>query len=200
MKRRQVDNSSSSSGSEDDETDSSQRSYTFCFGAQVPAPCLQRELSQLPSSTREKAGKDVYGVSGHVNIPLERLDDLQAEIDKLEDKHAYEMALEMSPEFVTCTKFRMSFLRCTEGSAKMAAKRIARHFQTKLDLFGREKLVKTIELDDFDEYDWEALRSGGFQVLSQKDNAGRPILFGRYTCMKYREINNMVRPKCDAWI
>ena len=53
--------------------------------------------------------------------------------------------------------------------------------------------MKDIELSDLDEYDMEALRSGGFQVLPKRDLAGRNVLFGRYTAMRYREIKNMVR-------
>lgn len=147
----------------------------------------------MPTASRERAGQDLLGVGEEIEIPLERLDELQERIDSLDDnKAAYDLAMEMSPEYAMDPRLRMAFLRSVDGSAKKASKRFIRHFQTKLELFGREKLVKHIELSDLDDYDLEALRSGGFQVLPTKDRGGRPILFGRYTCMKYRSIDNMV--------
>jgi hypothetical protein len=191
MKRRKAGNNYHSSSNEEDEGNVS----NYRFGAAETVPCLQRELKQMSAASRELAGQDVHGVAERIDIPFERLEELQEQIDNLEDKAAYDLALEMSSEYVTSPEFRMAFLRSVDGSVKQAAKRVTRHFQTKLDLFGEDKLVKNIELSDFDVYDLEALHSGGFQVLPVKDRAGRPILFGRYTCMRYREIKNMVRGK-----
>jgi hypothetical protein len=67
-------------------------------------------------------------------------------------------------------------------------------------LFGENKLVKDITLDDLDEYDMEALESGGFQVLAEKDLAGRSVLYGRYTSMRYRTIDNMLRALWYIWM
>ncbi|KAL3919718.1 MAG: hypothetical protein SGILL_003614 [Bacillariaceae sp.] len=92
------------------------------------------------------------------------------------------------------------FLRATEGDCKKAAKRLVRHFATKRRLFGDEKLVKDITLSDLDEHDMESLESGGFQVLAERDLAGRSVLFGRYTCMKYRTIDNMLRALWYIWM
>jgi hypothetical protein len=92
------------------------------------------------------------------------------------------------------------FLRATEGDVKKAAKRLTRHFKTKLRLFGEDKLVQDIVLDDLDEDDMESLKSGGFQVLSKRDAAGRSILFGRYTAMKYKSIDNMLRALWYIWM
>ena len=164
----------------------------FCFGgAEMPA-CLTRELNNMPMPSREQVGHDIFGISEVNDIPMDAIEQMEQEIKKVKRKAAYELAMDLSPEYVTHPRRALSFLRAVEGDPKRGAKRLIRHFETKLELFGADKLVKDIELSDFDPYDMEALRSGGFQVLPQKDRAGRPILFGRYTCMKYREIKNMV--------
>jgi hypothetical protein len=141
---------------------------------------------------QEQASKDMYGINGAAEITDEALLIFQDEIQKIPEKSAYDTAMNMSSSYVQDKRFRLMFLRACQGDAKKAAKRITRHFSTKENLFGREKLVKDIELSDLDEYDMEALESGGFQVLPKRDLAGRNVLFGRYTAMKYREIKNMV--------
>lgn len=170
------------------------QSSSFLFGGNSTAVCLTRELSNLPMPTRERVSQDMYGLSDddQDKITPQSLDLFETEIQKIEEKTAYDLAEKMSPDYVRNQRFRLMFLRACQGDSRKSAKRITRHFATKLKLFGVEKLVKDIEVSDLDEFDMEALRSGGFQVLPQRDLAGRSVLFGRYTAMRYREINNMV--------
>ncbi|MGK3736265.1 MAG: hypothetical protein ACI8RD_006527 [Bacillariaceae sp.] len=114
--------------------------------------------------------------------------------------YAYRLAVSKSSSYVHQSQFRLMFLRCTEGNVKKAAKRILRHFKTKLHLFGEDKLVRDIVLDDLNDNDMESLLSGGFQVLKDRDAAGRSVLFGRYTSMKYRTIDNMLRALWYIWM
>jgi hypothetical protein len=188
---------------------------------------MLREAARLTSEQQQKIGRDLLGIAAdRVDVPESAVWELHEEISKLVradggtnngnriDQHrstetaaaaatsitgAFQLAMELDPEYATSRRLSLAFLRSVEGSAKRAAKRYVRHFTTKLDLFGRDKLCKDIELSDLDEYDMEALESGGFQVLDQKDRAGRPILFGRYTCMKYRSVTNMVRALWYVW-
>jgi len=122
------------------------------------------------------------------------------ELQALVPYHAYRLALSQNPSYVRNPEFRLMFLRATEGDSKKAAKRLTRHFKTKLRLFGEEKLVRDIVLDDLGEDDMEALKSGGFQVLAKRDAAGRSVLFGRYTSMKYKAIDNMLRALWYIWM
>jgi hypothetical protein len=152
-----------------------------------------REVKLMPTFRQEAASKDVLGIPNAEEISPELISEVWEHIYHLEETPAWDLAVQMDKEYTMSPKRAMAFLRSVGGKPKQAAKRLARHFQVKLDLFGVTKLVKDIELSDFDEYDMEALYSGGFQVLPSKDRAGRPILFGRYTLMKYREVKNMVR-------
>jgi hypothetical protein len=143
---------------------------------------------------QEEARKDVLGISPAIDISPEMIAQVWEHIRDVEDTAAWDLALQMNREYTMSSERAMSFLRSVGGKPKKAAKRLTRHFATKLELFGVSKLVKDIEIStDFDEYDMEALESGGFQVLAEKDRAGRPILFGRYTLMRYKEVKNMVR-------
>ena len=80
------------------------------------------------------------------------------------------MALELDSDYATSPKLLMSFLRAVEGQPKQAAKRLARHFETKLDLFGRDKLVKDIEISDLDEYDmiWRPFDREAFKCCRRR--------------------------------
>mmetsp|Transcript_8574 Transcript_8574/g.21078 ORF Transcript_8574/g.21078 Transcript_8574/m.21078 type:complete len:491 (-) Transcript_8574:216-1688(-) len=122
------------------------------------------------------------------------------ELQALVPYHAYKLALSRNPNYVKDPEFRLMFLRATEGDTKKAAKRLTRHFKTKLRLFGEDKLGRDIVLDDLSDDDMEALKSGGFQVLKKRDAAGRSVLFGRYTSMKYKHIDNMLRALWYIWM
>jgi hypothetical protein len=192
----------------------------FCFGLhEQQPPCLQRETARLSSQQQQKIGNDLLGIEDDLSIkdvPLSSVQELHDEIRKLVQHEsgnasdsglastttstsAFQLAMEIDSEYAFSQRLSLAFLRSVEGSTKRAAKRYLRHFTTKLDLFGRDKLCKDITLSDLDEYDVEALESGGFQVLEHNDRAGRPVLFGRYTCMKYRSVQNMVRALWYVW-
>ena len=68
------------------------------------------------------------------------------------------------------------FLRSDEFEADKAAARMVTYFENKRLLFGEEKLVKKLTVDDLTPDDLEELRSGFFQQLPQKDMRGRPII------------------------
>ena len=193
-----------------DEDEVPVRAANFCFGQPVDqAPCLQREVVSLSDSQVQKIGQDLIGLgdASRVDVPETAVAKLYEEVQRLvrtdtagSSTAAFQLACELDMDYaMNNRKLALSFLRSVEGSVKRAAKRYVRHFSTKLDLFGRDKMCKDITLADFDEYDMEALESGGFQVLKERDRGGRPILFGRYTCMKYRSVNNMVRALWYVW-
>ena len=182
-------------------------SSDFCFSSSnVSAiPCLSREMSKLSLASQEKVVQDILGIA-HTSCTTtstaessreddnQSLKQLQEELNliSLEDKKAYSMVVSQNSAFALRPDFQRMFLRAAQGDAKRAAKRLVKHFETKLQLFGIEKLGKDITLDDLSEDDMEALESGGFQVLKRPDIAGRSVLLGRYTSMKYKSIDNMV--------
>jgi hypothetical protein len=94
---------------------------------------------------------------------------------KLADKDAYDLAEAMNPEYVRSKEFLLKFLRADHFVAKNAALRLARHFQAKLDLFGRYKLAQDIVQDDLDEDDMAVLYDGSNQMMPMRDRAGRAV-------------------------
>jgi hypothetical protein len=48
------------------------------------------------------------------------------------------------------------------------------HFEVKLEVFGKDKLVRDILISDLDPV---ALKSGYIQLLARRDRAGRALLF-----------------------
>lgn len=191
----------------------------FCIGGSSictsqSTPCLARELRQLDVPSREQVLQDVYGLTETlVEVHSDLLNDLDQTVEDLLNKHrtdgelvpnsdmaAYLLACDMDAAYVHNDVFRVKFLRAAQGNCKQAAKRLTRHFHTKLRLFGQDLLVKDITLDDLDEDDMEALRSGGFQCLPDRDLQGRSVLFGRYTAMRYKTINNMLRALWYIWM
>jgi len=169
------------------------------FSGAILPDCLVRESRQMTPTRQVDARKDVLGISPVLDVSLEMIAQVWEHVHELEDKSGWDLAVQMDPQYAKSSERVMSFLRSVGGNPKQAARRLVRHFDTKLDLFGPTKLVKDIEIStDFSADDMAALESGGFQVLREKDRGGRPILFGRYTLMKYREIKNMVRLRLIA--
>ncbi|VEU35002.1 unnamed protein product [Pseudo-nitzschia multistriata] len=160
---------------------------------------FEEAIVSLLEKSDSKASSSVPAPSGTGGGSLPITDSVP-ELQSLVPYHAYRLALSMSPSYVKNPEFRLMFLRATEGDVKKAAKRLTRHFKTKLRLFGEDKLVRDIVLDDLSEDDMESLKSGGFQVLSKRDAAGRSVLFGRYTSMRYKTIDNMLRALWYIWM
>mmetsp|Transcript_54327 Transcript_54327/g.131854 ORF Transcript_54327/g.131854 Transcript_54327/m.131854 type:complete len:598 (-) Transcript_54327:64-1857(-) len=90
---------------------------------------------------------------------------------------AYEMALGQSRSYVENEDFRLAFLRAESFDAKLATERFVKFFEGKLHYFGPDKLTKTITLDDLDSDAQKVIKSGHFQFLTQRDRAGRVVLF-----------------------
>jgi hypothetical protein len=74
---------------------------------------------------------------------------------------------------------------------------MCKYFEHKLELFGADKLVKRITLEDMNEDDMAAGRTGAVTILPQKDQAGRSILFTHPTRYAFKHWKNQVRDKLE---
>ena len=143
---------------------------------------IAKQMMNLSVADREKVYMDVHGVKEVGPHETEEainagLDAMQLEIDKIEDKDAYELARSKDPHYVEDRFLRLAFLRTEFFDARNAAIKMVRHFQHKLDLFGREKLHMDIVQDDLESEAIDALYSGrAAQFLDTRDRAGRYIL------------------------
>jgi len=142
---------------------------------------LTEELNALSVEEREKVFDDIHGVSEaqeetpeFVALCIEKLN---AELKAVPKKrrHALDRAFFLKPNLDKDNKFKLMFLRADNYDAFKSARRMSQYFTDKLELFGEEKLVKKITLDDLTEEDMEVFNTGFFKVLDEKDSVGRTI-------------------------
>jgi hypothetical protein len=141
---------------------------------------LAQEMAQLSVEEREKALEDVHGIARAVDEPLDYVETsfalLEEELSKItSNKAAYDLAKLQSKEYVSSEKLQLMFLRADSFDACKAASRMVRFFDEKYKLFGAEKLTKDIVLADLDPGDITVLDKGIYQVLPEKDCAGRKV-------------------------
>jgi hypothetical protein len=140
---------------------------------------IARQMSRLSVQDREKAYMDVHGVCDLVEETPEMVEgglvQLESEILLLNDTAAYDLAASMDPSYTRNRDFRISFLRTEFFDSRRAALRLIRHFQMKLEIFGRDRLAMDITQDDLDKDAMDTLYRGNARFLSATDRAGRII-------------------------
>ena len=160
---------------------------------------LAKELNELSLQEREAIMDDIHGVSRFAEETPElvesKLIELDDAIDKMykKKKISYDRALFLSPTRVRDKKFRIMFLRADLWDVQKAARRLVKHFEYKSVLFGADKIVKTITMNDLDEDDMESLLTGSFQFAKSKDRAGRTVLLVTQSAYKFKSWINQVR-------
>eukprot|EP00980_Cylindrotheca_fusiformis_P029854 scaffold23953_cov127-Cylindrotheca_fusiformis.AAC.1 len=136
-------------------------------------------MSRLSHQERQLGQEDLHGVSAEI---VEDFDEIETALQQLDGhlnsfKHgtAYETAERMKSDYVSNRDFRIMFLRGNRYDTKTSTFQMIRFFETKLQLFGIEKLVQDVTLRDLDEDDRNALQDGSRQILPQADRANRRI-------------------------
>jgi hypothetical protein len=184
-------------------------------GRPTPDSILSAKLSNMSIEERSDGLNDLHGIADIRNETPEVLNQKSHEMSRalltaiaslsVEDSLAYREAVTMSPEYVDGLKIR--FLRAEHGyDSQNAAHRMIKFFDHKKGLFGKDKLVQDITLQDLGAEATDALRRGLFQVLHQRDRAGRPIfycqalvnmLFPMKACVSpRRRSENKIRLRC----
>eukprot|EP00980_Cylindrotheca_fusiformis_P014666 scaffold3987_cov134-Cylindrotheca_fusiformis.AAC.16 len=156
--------------------------------------------SQLNAEQTLSAQEDMYGVVRQVP-EQEQPEKLRAMLQilrarmgavKLKRGTAYEIAERIDRTYVDHEGFLLQFLRANKYDPEQAAKQIIRFFNVKLELFGREKLVKDITLDDLDDDDQHCLNNGSNQVAQTE---GRHIFVCLPGLRQFRRLNNELRAR-----
>ncbi len=169
---------------------------------EIPTPnemdrIIAKEMTDLSLQEREKAENDVHGVgtNGQEDPMLLQagLLQLQHHLDSMKRGTVYEVAESLDSNYVHEHNFRLMFLRADRYNPKEAAERMIRFFDLKKNLFGTEKLVKNITMEDLSDDDMETLRSGYMQLPSFWDMAGRTLLVGMLKLRKMKSEMNAVR-------
>jgi hypothetical protein len=154
---------------------------TECPTQAEASAMLANEMNQLSVEEREKVFADIHGIAPILDEPQEVIEAclalLEKELTNIPNKAAYDLACSMSKEYTSSNKIRLMFLRAESFDPYKAASRMVGFFAEKYKLFGADKLTKDIVLADLDPDDIATLENGSFQVLPEKDSAGRKVFF-----------------------
>jgi hypothetical protein len=167
---------------------------------------LAKELNELSVQERERVMEELHGVADVIRETPELVhtscERLNKELQKLSKakRRALDRALFLKPSLEMDIPFKLLFLRADSFDAAKAAVRMCKYFQHKLELFGEDKLVKKITLEDMNEDDMAAVRTGAVAILPQKDQAGRLIWFINQTHYDFKHWKNQVTEKPDISI
>ena len=156
------------------------------------------ELARLSMQERDEVLQDIHGVS---DVQKEDPPFVQRCFDDLEEalslipvieKLAYLQAKDLDESYTSNEDFLLMFLRANSFNIKSSAARIVSFFETKLTLFGPERLARDITYRDLDEDDIQCLESGYAQILPGRDRAGRVIFCLLPMIRRYRSLRNRV--------
>lgn len=141
---------------------------------------LARDLNEMSLQERESLMEEVHGVGGDVEetpvMVQQNLQQLELELGKITNKLAYEVAANISLPYVTDPKLRLMCLRADKFDPVKAATRLVKMFEWKLQYFGVNTLVRPIFFSDLDDNAQAFLKSGAFQILPSRDQAGRAVM------------------------
>jgi hypothetical protein len=139
---------------------------------------LSQAFNELTFEEREEHQEVLHGVR---DMAIEdeslvdcALQELESHLANTKTSSIYELAETMDAAYVSAKAFRVMFLRANEYDAKAAADQMLRFFESKHQLFGRDKLVKDITIADLDEDDVAYLKQS-FLRFAGKDRSGRQV-------------------------
>ncbi|CAJ1948891.1 unnamed protein product [Cylindrotheca closterium] len=155
-------------------------------------------FNKLTFEERQRQQEVLHGVDEQIaeeaTFIHSTLQELDNHLKRIKQGSAYEMAERLDPEYVSARAFRVMFLRGNKYDARISASQMLRFFEVKQKLFGVEKMVKDITLEDLDEDDRASLRSGWLQ-LHGKDRSGR-LIFVQYPGLRlFKNLINELRGK-----
>jgi len=160
---------------------------------------LAAELNQLSVKEREHIYEVVHGVAETrlqetPEFVESKMKELKEELSKLSKRRRrdYDRALFLKPSLANDANYHLMFLRADRFNCQKAAIRLCKFHSKKLELFGDERLAKSLTLDDLDEDDMESLRHGFHQVIDQPDRSGRRVWISSFRRIKYKHLRNIV--------
>lgn len=160
---------------------------------------VARDMNALSSKDREQILHDIHGIAdfpGEDPHLLEaKLDELDAAINAIPNKAAYDQALATSESYVKDRLFRLKFLRADRLDPIRAGRRMINFFEYKKELFDQDRLVKNITIDDLNYDDMAVIKNGHMQFLPERDMAGRVIFCNIQSLERCASDLNLVRIK-----
>lgn len=154
-------------------------------------------MTHLSFEELQREQEELHGVSAIVRKEKEELDTLlevfRFHCNRLKRGTAYEYAESVDKNYVCNKTFQLMFIRSNRYEPKASAKQAIRFFDMKKKLFGKDKLVEDITLNDLDDDDKASLMAGSFQLLKSPDSSGRRILLEVPGLSTWRLLENQLR-------
>ncbi|KAL3936498.1 MAG: hypothetical protein SGBAC_008200 [Bacillariaceae sp.] len=155
---------------------------------------LVQGMQSLTFGELQQEQEDLHGVSAELQEDAVAIDgllhSLREHLHRIKKDTAYELAETKNPSYATRRDFEIMFLRGNRYDPKAAAEQMIRFFSMKLELFGTERLVRDITLQDMGKDDMETVMCGSIQVGKCLDRSGRAIVVAIPGIRSYRSIEN----------
>ncbi|CAJ1960440.1 unnamed protein product [Cylindrotheca closterium] len=159
---------------------------------------VSEAMNQLSFDERQRQQEALHGVEegiiedeALISSALEELDSHLLRRSNT-DRSAYEKAERMDPHYVGATALRLMFLRCNRYDAKASAGQMLKFFEMKQQLFGDEKLVKEITMEDLDADDLACLNCGFLRMIG-KDQSSRHVFLGIPALRSFKALKNEMK-------
>jgi len=157
---------------------------------------LSEAMNTLTFDERQEQQAAIHGVEQEIVEESIFVDTALKELDhrliRIKQGSVYEKAERANPEYVGARAFRIMFLRGNRYDCKAAADQMIRFFEMKQQLFGTERLVKDITIEDLDDDDRESLKAG-FVQLAGRDTSSRQIIVQVPGLRNFRNFQNELR-------
>jgi hypothetical protein len=159
---------------------------------------LAKELNQMSFQERESVYEEIHGVEKEVDETDEfigtSLEALENELQSIADKPAYDQAEKVDRGYVHSRKFRLMFLRSEYFHIQKTAIRLVKCMEGIRDYFGDGVLGRPLNMSDLEKDDLAYLKTGDYQILSERDSTGRIIVFDYHLSRKrlYKRNENLV--------
>ncbi|CAJ1948893.1 unnamed protein product [Cylindrotheca closterium] len=159
---------------------------------------LSDAMNELTFEERQRQQEVLHGVDEKIaeeaTFIHSTLHELDNHLVRIKRGSAYEMAERMDAAYVSAWPFRVMFLRSNQYDTRATADQLLRFFEVKKKLFGAEKMVKDITLEDLNEDDRTSLSSGWLQLLG-KDRSNRVVCCQFPGHRTFKDLRNELRAK-----
>lgn len=161
---------------------------------------LVQGMQDLSFDELQREQEDLHGVGDLIDRENQReMDSLLKAFDDYiqcrKKNTVYESAEMLDHEYVRNPDLRMQFLHGHRWVPNHAAEQFLKFLEIKKQLFGMDKVVKDITLDDLDEDDKENLLGGSLQILPTTDRSGRKIVLELPGLRRFKSLKNELRAR-----
>ena len=143
---------------------------------------------------RESLYDEIHGCGGIIEetpaMVAKCLEEMRSAIHQIpqQNRKAHNRAVFLRPSLESDDRLHLMFLRAQKFNATNAAYHMCRSFEHKLKLFGEDKLVKSITLDDLGETERVThAYSAAMQMLPTSDSTGRGVFLVNLPSLKLEE-------------